>query len=257
MKVVIASILSILFGLRALSSLFPMTMEHYSENILSIIGYCSVTLLLIAFSWNSYKEAAEATDNAIEKNRIEKETKEQRKKLTINSTSDEIIVRYLGGSGYEIPLNSNNYLAIMQDELKFISVSNEVNSIKFQNVTSFEIGGPGKTTTNAGITGGGFGIEGFIKGEITAAVINKITESSSVNTLFKILTKEGELYFHTSACEPDQLRMMLSPLAVQIANRSTNSGIGIADELGKLNNLLVSGAITKEDFDIAKNKLLK
>lgn len=257
MKVIIGFILSILFGLRALGSLFPMTIDNLTKSFPGIIGFSTLALLLFAFSWSSYKEAAVAEKKSIEDNKLKKALEEEREKITKDCTNNELMVKYLGGSGYEIVLNSIHYLAIMKDEIKFISEYNEVNSVKFQDVTSIDIGGPGKETTNAGITGGGFGVEGFIKGAITAAVLNKITESSSINTLFKILTKEGALYFHTSSCEPDQLRMLLSPLTVQIANRNTQNVIGIADELTKLNNLFNSNAISKEDFERAKDKLLR
>ncbi len=258
MKTLILIVLAFFFGAGALLSLFPLTIENFTRSIGTILGFWVMAVLLIAFAWSSLKEASIATVKAHEKNRIDKELKDERKKITANSLSDELLFKYLGGSGYNFDSNANYFLVTMQDELKFISEKNYIISLKFHEVINFEIGGPGKVVTNAGVTGGGFGLEGFIKGAVTAAVINTVTASSSVSTLLKILTKSGEAYFHTSECEPDKLRMILSPLAVLIANRNvnTNNVVGLADQLTKLNDLMQAGTISKEDFDVAKNKLL-
>ncbi len=256
MKFLIGFALSIVFGFRALISLFPMTIEHYSNNILSIVGFLVLESFVIAFTWNTYRESAKATKRAIEENRVKKELKEERDKILSNLKGSELLATYLGGSGYNFNLNSSYHFIVIENIFKFISEKNEVISIDFKDIINFDVGGPGKTTTNAGVSGGGFGLEGFIKGAITATVINSITSSSSVNTFFKLLTKTGEVYFHTSACEPDKLKMVFSPLSVHIGNRNLNNGIGIADEILKLNTLLQNGAISKEEFNLAKNKII-
>ena len=127
-------------------------------------------------------------------------------------------------------------------------------------IHEIEVGGPGTVTTNVGVSGGGFGLEGFLKGAVTAAVINAATTKSSTNTFARILSTEGEIYLHTSSKEPAALKIVFSPVVVQIANRSRKSNANaqatVAQEIEKLHKLKQEGLLDEAEFKAAKNKLL-
>lgn len=252
-KIVIGFILAGVFGIGVLNGLVAGLFKGLS---LSEMGFL-LPMLLLAFvfgyfswirlqNWRILKDRTEAA----------KKSQDVTKELLYESKHKYLKFKYLGGYGYEFNQGELYSFGVFGDKLRFISVNNEVVDIRYSDAISFEIGGTGTTTTSAGVSGGGFGVEGFIKGAVTAAVINAATTKSSTNTLLKITSKNGELFLHTSMCEPEELRMMLSPLSISISNRKEKSTVSVADELAKLNGLMKDGVITEEDFQSAKNKLL-
>ena len=130
----------------------------------------------------------------------------------------------------------------------------------FNEIIELEISGPGTVTTNAGISGGGFGLEGFLQGAVAATVINAATTKSSTNTFIRLLSSTGEIYLHTTEIEPAALKMKLSPVFVNLANRSKkatgNSGGSIAEEIERLQKLMKDGVLSQEEFDSAKKKII-
>jgi hypothetical protein len=88
--------------------------------------------------------------------------------------------------------------------------------IPFGNLRAIEITGPGTITTNAGIVGGGFGLEGALKGMLVASVINTMTSKTTTNTFVRIASKGSEVHLHITARDTRQLRLDLSPAFVAI-----------------------------------------
>lgn len=167
---------------------------------------------------------------------------------------------FLGGSGFNLHESDPLVFALLATGVKFARISDgkEI-TVEFDEIRELEVSGPGTVTTNAGISGGGFGLEGFLKGAVTAAVINTATTKSSTNTFARILTTAGEVYFHTSAIEPAALKIMLSPVYVSIANRSRGDGntqATVVQEIEKLHKLKQDGLLDEAEFKAAKNKLL-
>jgi hypothetical protein len=116
-----------------------------------------------------------------------------------DSKSDHFECTYLGGSGYQLVQDEKLFLALAEDCLRLTRISDRVKfDIPFSNIHGIEVSGPGTVTTNAGVSGGGFGLEGFLKGAVAAAVINAATTKTSTNTFTRILSVEGEIYLHTS-----------------------------------------------------------
>jgi len=168
--------------------------------------------------------------------------------------------RYIGGSGNMFEKNSQITIGQCKDGIYLgCSSSLEHKIIPIDTITLLEISGEGTVTTNAGIVGGGFGVEGFIKGAIVAEILNAATTKSSTNTFLRIMTTDSELYFHTSEREPAQLQILFSKVFVHINSaktKKTNSS-GISDELLKLHSLFKDGALTQDEFDVAKRNLLE
>jgi hypothetical protein len=173
-----------------------------------------------------------------------------------------IVYSYLGGSGYSFHQSEKVHLLLTPEGLKIALVSNGASvDIPFTEIHELEISGPGTTTNNAGISGGGFGLEGFAKGAVAAALINAATTKNSTNTFARMLTTTGELYLHTSQAEPAQLKIGLSQVFVSIANKtrnSSNSSIqgAVTEEITKLHKLKQDGLIDDDEYKAAKSKLL-
>ena len=167
---------------------------------------------------------------------------------------------YLGGSGNTFERNAQITIGQCKDGIYLGCLSSlEHKIISIDTITLLEISGEGTVTTNAGVVGGGFGVEGFIKGAIVAEVLNAATTKSSTNTFLRIMTTDSELYFHTSEREPAHLQILFSKVFVHInaeKTRKTNS-TGISDELVKLHSLLKDGVLTQAEFETAKRNLLE
>lgn len=171
-----------------------------------------------------------------------------------------IKINRVGGAGYSSISGGGFLFGLNKDSLIFVRESDgERSSIPFLDVVEFETSGPGRLTTNAGVSGGGFGLEGFLQGAVAATILNAATSKTSVNTFLRVLTKEGEIYLHTSQVEPEDLKMKLSILSVSMAGRIKNKA---ADEdfvvkLERLQEMMLKGLITQSDYDLAKRRLLE
>ncbi len=167
---------------------------------------------------------------------------------------------YLGGSGSPMLQNAEVLLTRLSDSLIFTN-SGTVDryAIPFGKIYSVEVSGPGTQTTNAGISGGGFGVEGFLQGVAVAATLNALTSRSSTNTFLRILSEDAEIYLHSSATEPTQLRMLLSPVVVAIEkhkNGQRSRPSSLSDEIARLESMHKSGILNIEEFEAAKRKIL-
>lgn len=247
---------AVVFGMGAINSAIRIVGSGSFDLMPSLMSM-TISILISYFTWVRIKNIRKLAKLEKDKKQQLFRKEDQRKELLNGSSNKELQVKYLGGAGYKLTPEELYYFGVMDSKIRFISAANEVLDVEFADIISYEVGGVGTTTTNAGVTGGGFGIEGFIKGAVTAAVINAATTKSSTNTFLKMTSKKGELFLHTAMCEPAELRMILSPLSIKIANRINEvASVSVADELSKLNDLVKSGVITDSDFSNAKNKLL-
>ena len=167
-----------------------------------------------------------------------------------------------GGSGWELKQSELLLLSCRESALHLHNVETEKEVIiPFSKLTAIDVSGPGKETGNAGVIGGGFGLEGAAKGMLIATAVNILTTHSSTNTLLRLAANNAEVLLHTSAIEPAALRAILSPAFVQMeaAKRSVAipaSNIAFGSEMEKLFELFKAGAITESEFSTAKGQLL-
>lgn len=122
------------------------------------------------------------------------------------------------------------------------------------------VSGPGTQTTNAGFTGGDFGLEGFAKGLLTAALVNIATTKITTNTFLYVATSNTEAIFHFNNQEPSTLRLVFSNLFVAAEKNKRNiltGPISLSDEFIKLQSLKESGILSEDEFITAKQRLLK
>lgn len=167
----------------------------------------------------------------------------------------------VGGSGYGFAQHHRVLLGMKHSTIYLLSPSDaQLTTIASQDINELDVSGPGTVRTDAGIVGGGFGLEGFVKGAVAAALINAATTRVSTNTFARILTAHGEIYLHTSAIDPESLRIKFSPAFVHLANRRAATVVNstsLSEELQRLKKLTDEGALTQEEFEAAKKVLLK
>ena len=181
--------------------------------------------------------------------------------LKIAAGTSSVEFSYLGGSGYSLQQSQKLYLKLEGELIRlFFDSEGSAQELPFSSIRELEISGPGTVVTNAGVSGGGFGLEGFLKGAVAATLINAATTTKSTNTFVRIMSSSGELYLHTPHIEPAQLKIKLSPVFVYLANRSANGAntaqATIADEIAKLHKLKEDGLIDDDEYKAAKSKLL-
>ena len=178
--------------------------------------------------------------------------------LVKNSGHKLLECTYLGGSGISLNTGDLVYLTCTSDQILLTS-KQTLNQIAIsQNVISaLEVAGPGTQTSNGGFAGGGFGVEGFLKGAVAASVLNSITTTSQTNTFLRILGKSTDIHFHTSTIEPSKLKILLAPVFIQLEQmKSAPTSTSFADELEKLHRLVQNGALSSEEFIEAKRRIL-
>ena len=253
---IVAAILSILFGITSF-----VAGEGFIEKSISVI--IPALLSILFYKMNQVKNRREASERIAEKQQIEKQN---RIKNEITQAQSDFIfnplsVRNIGGSGYPLKQDQPLNFGINKSSVVFFNKESlQRIETPFNEIIELEISGPGTVTTNAGISGGGFGLEGFLQGAVAATVINAATTKSSTNTFIRLLSSTGEIYLHTTEIEPAALKMKLSPVFVNLANRSKkatgNSGGSIAEEIERLQKLMKDGVLSQEEFDSAKKKII-
>ena len=253
---IVAAILSILFGINSF-----VAGEGFIEKSISVI--IPTLLCILFYKMNQVKNRREASERIAEKQQIEKQN---RIKNEITQAQSDFIfnslsVRNIGGSGYPLKQDQSLNFGINKSSVIFFNKESlQRIETPFNEIIELEISGPGTVTTNAGISGGGFGLEGFLQGAVAATVINAATTKSSTNTFIRLLSSTGEIYLHTTEIEPAALKMKLSPVFVNLANRSKkatgNSGGSIAEGIERLQKLMKDGVLSQEEFDSAKKKII-
>ncbi len=197
-------------------------------------------------------EAEEARKATVKRNSFIESVKHR-----VTSAPLEVIV--LGGSGWESE-KGNKFLLSLDDKYVYMSDLQKLRDtmIDIDQLIEMEISGPGKVSSDAGVMGGGFGAEGALKGIAIATVINILTSHSSTKTFIRLSMRDTELVMLTSKMEPDQAKLMLSPIGVRIRKKSQPAALpSVTAELQKLHDLKVSGVISDEEFSRLKENLIR
>ena len=180
-------------------------------------------------------------------------------KVREKSLHKPLITVLKGGSGLGLEAGGAYYIACTKDEFLITQALGEHEAnLPMASFIAAEVSGPGTQITNAGMVGGGFGVQGAVTGIVIASLINSATTRKSTNTFLRIVTTTGEAIFHFNDIEPDELRLVLSPLFVSIEkNRLGHTPVqSLTSELEKLNQLKIQGVITESEFETAKAKIL-
>lgn len=119
---------------------------------------------------------------------------------------------YIGGCGYPVSAGDSVKISFGENALA-VRLSNGASFlVRYFELASLDVAGPGTQKTAGGFIGGGFGAEGAIEGMAIATVLNALTTRSKIHTFVSITTNIGELHFHYGRMEPSALRVALAPV---------------------------------------------
>jgi hypothetical protein len=171
--------------------------------------------------------------------------------------SKNIKIKIIGGTGWESMEDNSFDLKITKEAFLVFDLKKiKKLPIPYSDIRGFDIGGPGKVTSGPGIGGGGFGVQGALTGMAIATVANTLLTHSRITTIVKLLTDDSELVFVTSDVEPETMRLLLSPLYVNLSKKATAQEKSIAEKVAELKGLLDSGALDEEQYQKAVNKVV-
>ena len=171
-----------------------------------------------------------------------------------------LVVQWIGGHGLQGLTKGQEYLLFFAPEGIQLQDDSVQIAIPYSELTSLEIGGPGETTTNLGVIGGGFGLAGAIAGMAISAAANALTTQTTVDTMLAWTTSGSEVILHTSSADPSVLRVELSEQLAQIEQRKRPNGTlartDVAAQLTELASLRTSGVLSEDEFARAKMHIL-
>lgn len=170
----------------------------------------------------------------------------------------------MGGSGWDIKKGEVLLLSCRTASLHLTNIQTEKEvNVSFSELSNIEVTGPGTESSNVGLMGGGFGMEGAVKGILVATVINALTTRSKTNSFLRLATRSAEAILHVTVLEPTELRLLLSPAFVKIeemnhpiTTRTGRSDSPLSDEIEKLHRMFSDGILTEDEFVLAKKGLL-
>lgn len=117
----------------------------------------------------------------------------------------------LGGSGHPVAAGSEADIRFLVDGSVGIAAAGSAPlAIRPTEFMGLDISGPGAVAT-----GGGFGFffddfDSFAGGLLASSVLNWLTTRTTIHTVLRIETSDGELFFHYGGQEPAALRIALS-----------------------------------------------
>jgi hypothetical protein len=125
----------------------------------------------------------------------------------------------------------------------------------YADVRQLEIGGPGAVRRNAGMWG--FGVVGIA----AATAVNRATTKTTINTNVHLVTSTAEYMFLSHVYGVQALQTSLAPVFTRMRaaadSPSAAPSAALSDELTNLARLHESGALSDDEFQQAKAKLLQ
>lgn len=171
---------------------------------------------------------------------------------------------HVGGSGHG--LSENDVVGFGSDEDGIELVNGNSGSrihLPYGDIIEISVDG-GIYQKGGGFAGGGFGLVGFAVGAAASMALNKVTTRTEVQTHVRITTNRGEVNLYTNQITSNELEISLSEIRTRI--RQVNSQVqlqssaptstSLSDELLKISELHKSGALTDEEFQAAKQRLI-
>jgi hypothetical protein len=164
----------------------------------------------------------------------------------------------LGDAGFGLPVGLSAWLVLGPYGVQLAARGYVFASIPYGELIGIEVGGPGAQQSGGGFIGGGFGVDGFLAGAAAATALNALTTRTTVTTLIRVHGEQGEITVVHDRLDPDQVDIALAPVrqVLRSRERATAPAGGLAQELAQLAQLHVSGALTAEEFRVAKEHLL-
>ncbi len=194
---------------------------------------------------------------------------------------DALIFRFVrctqAPSDSPLVLGHEYELAFLADGIEILEhgTLTAIETIPLDEVESVEVGGPGKSVSDAGVGGIGFSPSTFAKASVAATVMNVATTNIQIEThiLFSSRNSQGSLgwTFITTAFDPPVVLRALDPIdrrardlhpAAEEATAQQPSGAGRSavsskvEELSRLAALRDQGHLSDEEFAAMKTEIL-
>jgi hypothetical protein len=175
-------------------------------------------------------------------------------------------VTYLGGHGLALEAGKS-YTAVFDRSDDFVvrtTAGLDVARIASSEITELAVSGPGAYRSGMSWMGGGFGLEGAVRGAVMAQVLTAVTSRRRVSTLVRVGTRSCVAVFEHGTSEPAQLALKLSRQIQEADRRLQNAttvppqpeGPDLVGSLAKLAELHAAGALSDDEFAAAKQRLL-
>jgi hypothetical protein len=167
----------------------------------------------------------------------------------------------IGGNGYDIPVKSVCSVNCTPTDVRIVIAGlHDALALPYEALTAVELSG-GAQTSGGGFIGGGFGATGAIEGMAIASVLNALSRKTTINTVLRVATGQGELFLHHGSVTPAIMRNTLSPLFTRFeASRATPVARAPAEDpttqLERLVRLRDAGALSEDEFQAARTPLV-
>lgn len=170
----------------------------------------------------------------------------------------------MGVSGFPVEIGSCCSVLTLPDavDVRAEMDGDGVATIPYANLTKIDISGE-TSTTDAGMIGGGFGLQGAAEGMAVASIINALSRKTSIHTWLWIASPYGDLRLHHGSLLPSQLSRWLEPLfrryqmAQHIATAAPASNDDPISQLERLAALRDKGLLSEEEFHAARARQIR
>ncbi len=183
-------------------------------------------------------------------------------------------VTFLGGAGHGEWLKEGRVvdMRLGTDSLLFLDIRDgkQLAGIRLSDLTSVEATGPGKQVSGGFVATGGHGLIGDVADQASASWATDKFGSTIYVTSVRVEAPGHELFFRTLTESPEQVQVALAPLRTTIRQRGQLAPMGdprvgsaaapeedLVSQLERLARLHANGALTSDEYQAAKDKLLR
>jgi hypothetical protein len=184
---------------------------------------------------------------------------------------------YEGGTSFALVPGQEGRMVIQPRGIAFRPLDSETYWSKdLGELLGVQVGGEGVFTTGGGWIGGGFGVQGALKGAAFASAMNLLTTRVHNDCLIRFVFEDEDVTFQVISHTPSELEHELKGLELWLKNRLVKSttekelspvviqvkqdesvAMDLPGQLAKLAELFKSGVLSDDEYAAAKSKLLK
>lgn len=171
----------------------------------------------------------------------------------------------LGGFGHLLEPGTKAFCSWSDQGVEIGPRTGPTFSIAYSEILAIQITGRGAVTGGGGFVGAGFGIKGAAEGMVIASVLNSLSRQTRNETIIAIEAHDATCILHYPGDTPQSLHIRLSEVLAQVEGegrgRKSETATDVTDQpfvdqLRQLAALHGSGALTTDEFQAAKAKIL-
>jgi hypothetical protein len=169
----------------------------------------------------------------------------------------------IGGHGHEIQPGARVTVTFDAEQMAVAVAGGKTTTIPYSSIVGFDIEGRGVVQSGTQLMGGGFGLAGAAAGMLAASAINSLTSKTNIETVINIRATDLAVILFYDQVDPSNLKLQLSPAIARIdaAERARAGGREAANDpvaqLAQLDELHNAGALTAEEFEQAKSRIIE